>query len=68
MARSRLHLICGNCGCADMWSYRIDPEGTDINGVLSPAVYILCGNCSTLHNLADKAKEEITCTKQAKTQ
>lgn len=64
MARARLHLICGNCGCDDMWTYRIDPHGTDTDGVLTPAVYIFCGNCATLHNLADKAKEDISSTKQ----
>ncbi len=56
MARARLHLICGNCGCNDMWSYSIKPEGTDIDGVLFPAVYLSCGNCHTLHDLADTAK------------
>ena len=56
MARARLHLICGNCGCNDMWSYRIDPEGKDINGELYPAVYLSCGNCAALHDLEDNAK------------
>lgn len=55
MARARLHLICGNCGCADMWTHRIEPKGTDIDGELYPAVYLSCGNCATLHDLADKA-------------
>lgn len=58
MARARLHLICGNCGCDDMWSYKIAPEGDDLDGILMPAVYIYCGNCATLHNLGDKAKNE----------
>jgi hypothetical protein len=39
-----------------MWSYRIDPQGQDIEGELFPAVYIACGNCHTLHDLADTAK------------
>lgn len=34
MARARLHLICGNCGCNDMWSYRIAPQGQEIEGEL----------------------------------
>lgn len=57
MARARLHLICGNCGCNDMWTYRIYPTGRDIDGQLSPAVFLACGNCSTLHDLADTATE-----------
>jgi len=56
MARARLHLICGNCGCNDMWSYRIDPRGRDMGGELLPAVYLSCGNCDTLHDLADTAQ------------
>lgn len=60
MARSRLHIICGNCGCNDMWSYRIDPQGHDVNGVLMPAVFLSCGNCATLHDIGDYAKERNT--------
>ena len=58
MARARLHLICGNCGCNDMWTYKIDPSGADINGELFPAVYLICGNCHTLHDLANTAKNK----------
>lgn len=58
MARARLHLICGNCGCNDMFTYRIAPDGHDIDGRLAPAVYLACGNCSTLHDLAENAREE----------
>lgn len=56
MARARLHLICGNCGCNDMWSYRITPEGNDIDGEFFPVVYLSCGNCATLHDLADTVR------------
>ena len=58
MARARLHLICGNCGCNDMWKYHICVDGNDIDGVLYPAVRLLCGNCTTLHNLDSNAKNE----------
>lgn len=58
MARARLHLICGNCGCDNMWTYEIAPEGNDIEGILVPDVRILCGNCTTLHSLGDKAKNQ----------
>ncbi len=58
MARARLHLICGNCGCNDMWKYRISVDGNDINGVLYPAVWLVCGNCSTLHDLDSNAENE----------
>nr|CEK42357.1 hypothetical protein PQBR57_0404 [Pseudomonas fluorescens SBW25] len=62
MARARLHLICGNCGCNSMWSYRIDPKGHDVEGELRPAVFLSCGNCSTLHDIADNARELTTTT------
>lgn len=39
-----------------MWKYSIKPEGSDIDGVLFPAVHLICGNCHTLHDLADSAK------------
>lgn len=58
MARARLHLICGNCGCNDMWSYSIDPEGNDVGGELFPSVRLSCGNCATLHDLADTAENK----------
>lgn len=56
MANSRLHLICGNCGCNDKWSYGIDPHVSDIDDKLSTSVYLSCGNCDTLHDLADTAQ------------
>ena len=56
MARARLHLICGNCGCNDLWKYKIDPEGRDVDGELFPSVSLVCGNCATLHDLADHAE------------
>lgn len=55
MARARLHLICGNCGSNDMWSYQIDSQGHDVGGQMLPAVFLTCGNCSTLHDIADHA-------------
>jgi hypothetical protein len=57
MAHPKLHLICGNCGCNNMWTYYIHPTGHDTNGVLSPAVFLKCGNCSTLHDLSDTAED-----------
>jgi len=58
MARARLHLICGNCGYNSLWKYRIDPQGHDIDGLLCPAVFLTCGNCHTLHDIADYATEQ----------
>lgn len=60
MARARLHIICGNCGCNDMFSYEIDPEGHDVTvdePAFEPAVHIRCANCSTLHDLSSTIPE-----------
>jgi uncharacterized Zn finger protein len=60
MARARLHVICGNCGCNDEFRFEIVPEGHDVTDTepkFEPAVWIWCDNCSTLHNLSDTVPE-----------
>lgn len=55
MARARLHIICGNCGCNDEFEFVIDPKGHDVTQEeprFEPAVFISCRNCSTLHDLS----------------
>lgn len=54
MARARLHLICGNCGCNDEWEWQYVAGDTDA----SSDVYLSCKNCSTLHSLNDNAEPE----------
>lgn len=51
MVNSKLHLICDNCGCNNMWEYEIDIGGKDIGGSLFPEVFINCKNCGTIHTL-----------------
>ncbi len=61
MARARLHIICGNCGCNDQFSFVIDPEGHDISddeAKFKPSVLIRCGNCGTLHDLSEVIPEK----------
>ena len=62
MARARLHIICGNCGCNNMFEYEIVPDGhdvtTDNEPEFKPAVFIKCGNCSTIHDLWDTIPEK----------
>lgn len=55
MVRARLHIICGNCGCNDMLSFEIVPDGYDVSNdepKFMPAVRIRCGNCSTVNDLS----------------
>jgi uncharacterized Zn finger protein len=54
MARARLYLICGNCGCNDEWEWEHKIE--DSMAGIPENVYIWCGNCGTLHSLNDNAK------------
>jgi uncharacterized Zn finger protein len=58
MVRARLHIICGNCGCNDEFEYRIVKDGHDNGETQTPAVYIVCNNCVTLHDLSDTIKEK----------
>lgn len=58
MVMARLHIICGNCGCNDMFEYQIDPEGHDFGDHFEPAVCISCSNCGTLHDLDNNAKKK----------
>ncbi len=57
MARAKLHVICGNCGCNDEFEYRIVKDGLDYgDGTFDDAVHIICNNCTTLHELSDTIK------------
>ena len=53
MVAAKLHIICGNCGCAEMftWELEQDAEGWHL--------YIVCQNCSTVHDLDDNAERDL---------
>ena len=58
MATAKLHLICGNCGCDNQWSWQHHPENE--NHETGEDVYLICNNCSTIHQLSQKATKEVT--------
>ena len=58
MAHAKLHMICGNCGCNDMFEFKVDKQGRDYGDYFLEEVYIGCKNCSTSHALSDNAKSE----------
>lgn len=61
MARARLHIICGNCGCNDEWEWEhVKEETIDEDLINDENVWIWCRNCATLHSLNDNAKIKIT--------
>lgn len=60
MVMAKLHVICGNCGCADLWELTIERDGDYISSdheAYEDSASLYCGNCSTLHNLKDSAKK-----------
>ncbi len=57
MVMARLHMICGNCGCNDMFEHKIHKDFNDYgDGVFTDEVVIACRNCSTLHSLSDNSE------------
>lgn len=58
MVMAKMHIICGNCGCNHMFTYRIITEEGDEDEEDYTRVSIICGNCSTIHDLEDNAEEE----------
>ena len=54
MVMARLHVICGNCGRADMfvWDFVVSDSPHDY----PDTVELLCKNCCTVHDLNDNAK------------
>ena len=53
MAHSKLHIICGNCGCNHMFEYDVNVEIDDDTLQPRSVVYITCKNCNTVHDLDD---------------
>jgi len=58
MAHARLHVICGNCGCNDMFSYKIIEDFHDHGTHTRPGVVLTCGNCATNHDLENNAEDK----------
>jgi uncharacterized Zn finger protein len=52
MVMAKLHVICGNCGCGDdfTWDFEDTKEGA--------YVFLKCHNCGTIHNLQDNCIDE----------
>jgi hypothetical protein len=62
MVMDRLHIICGNCGCNDEWELHIERDGDDITKDVvefEDAAWMICMNCSTVHDLKKNAKNVI---------
>lgn len=57
MANARLHIICGNCGCNDMWQWELIKDFHDYDGIMSDGLVLRCKNCSTNHCLDDYAEK-----------
>ena len=55
MAHARLHIICGNCGCNHMFTYRIQTDINDDTDTEYQYVSIVCNNCNTIHDIGDNS-------------
>ena len=60
IAKTRIHMICGICGCNEEFEFEINPTGNCNNdGEEYPSVTIVCNNCSSITNL-DELMEDKT--------
>jgi len=56
MVMARLHIICGNCGCNDMFGWKHDErEEYECEVMTEEDVSLYCRNCGTIHSLNDNA-------------
>jgi RNase P subunit RPR2 len=61
MARARLHVICGNCGCNDSFEYKHEEYPADNEELtMRYETTLTCKNCSTIHWLNDNADNKNT--------
>lgn len=58
MVNARLHIICGNCGQNDMFTYQINNEIDDDTNEKYQTVNLICNNCHTIHDLDTNARKE----------
>ena len=55
-----IHIICGKCGCATEFAFKLffnAKEFAKDENKLQPAVYLTCDNCSTLTDLSEIAQD-----------
>ena len=55
MANAKLHIICGNCGCASMFEWRYDPQGADVTGLDTSGYH--CDKCGAYEPRGGDAME-----------
>lgn len=53
-----IHIICGKCGCATMFEFKLTLDGCDDGEKIYPAIHIVCNNCSTLTGLEEIIKDK----------
>lgn len=59
ISKTRLHIICGICGSNKYLKFEINSTGNcDNDGDEFPAVFITCGNCSSLTDLGEVIDEK----------
>lgn len=66
MVNARLHTICGNCGCSDMFELSIDRDVehyTKSGDYKMDVAHLSCRNCGTLHKLDEDSGISCRCKK-----
>lgn len=56
MVNARLHIICGNCGCNDMFEFEAIKDFHDYTDEVERFEYgyvLTCKNCHTNHDIED---------------
>lgn len=46
-----IHIICGKCGCATEFEFKLSIDGSSNGKGVYPSVFISCRNCVTLTGL-----------------
>lgn len=58
-----IHIICGKCGCATMFEFRLSLDGNDDGDKIYPSVFMICNNCATMTGLDEISEDKTNWTK-----
>jgi hypothetical protein len=58
IANTRIHIICGLCGCKDMLWFSVVKELNDDTNKKFNQVYVTCKNCKSLTALDEVINRE----------
>jgi len=65
MVRARIHIICGNCGCNNMFSWELTDLFNSEDDCVGKGPVLTCHNCSTIHFIANEYPRKQECDNAA---